>query len=601
MIGGASVLWRHRAIVLSLMAQGSLAAATAPAGASVIARGHIEAEGLSGTWVRCEDERSGAWSETAAFAEFAYGEGDDLRSRWRMDRSGGVHPLDSAEARRIGATLRWLVRRGWTDRRLQKGSEPSVPPPQVTRETVATPAEGVPATIIISPDGSSLLSSRLSAAGVDPATFSNFRKAAHEARPFKIIEGEGPSASRIAISSYAITGRKCGRPRFPDDVTLRRPTETVPLHFDGDLVIDAVLNGQGPFAFLLDTGGHDVLTPQAAAALGLHAVGGSAGLSLGSQSYVLQNVRVRDLRVGHARLRNQHFFVTPLAYPIVERGGHEPVAGILGLEFLERFTTTIDYGAGKIVLRPRGARIPRPSIPMAFSDDIPLVDATFAGRPGTFTIDTGNSGAVIVQGDWAKRTGLSQLFRSGQEMRAIGLGGAAAGYAVPNQQLALAGASLPGLTAVSVLDRAGGINSTTEAGNLGDDVLSAFTVNLDYQGGRLSLERRSGWIARGMARYGFGAIKAAPDVLVAAYVTPKSPADLAGLKAGDAIIAVDRTPSSKLGRRDMLRLLTDRSRDSVSLQVRQQDGERLMVIHATAPTASAGASANAGKGQDTMQ
>ena len=42
----------------------------------------------------------------------------------------------------------------------------------------------------------------------------------------------------------------------------------MPVEYDGDVVVEAMLNGQGPFAFILDTGGHDILTPEVAAALG---------------------------------------------------------------------------------------------------------------------------------------------------------------------------------------------------------------------------------------------------------------------------------------------------------------------------------------------
>src|SRR5262249_4211748 len=41
--------------------------------------------------------------------------GADAKGRWHQDVSGGVHPLDSKEARPVAVTEGWLLRMGWLD------------------------------------------------------------------------------------------------------------------------------------------------------------------------------------------------------------------------------------------------------------------------------------------------------------------------------------------------------------------------------------------------------------------------------------------------------------------------------------------------------
>ncbi|MFP3786838.1 aspartyl protease family protein, partial [Burkholderia sp. SIMBA_024] len=57
-------------------------------------------------------------------------------------------------------------------------------------------------------------------------------------------------------------------------VTSGSGSTTVPMRLlNNHVFVDVRVNGRGPFPFLLDTGGHDILTPQTARALGLDVIG----------------------------------------------------------------------------------------------------------------------------------------------------------------------------------------------------------------------------------------------------------------------------------------------------------------------------------------
>src|SRR5262249_58007548 len=122
------------------------------------------------------------------------------------------------------------------------------------------------------------------------------------------------------------------------------------LAVEGMITITATLNGKR-YDFIVDTGGHDILTPDVARALGLEPVGAGASGGSGEGTLAQQDVRVASMQIGGATLRDQHFYVIPLQYDTVERGTKPPLAGILGLELFERLAIRIDYGARTMTLR----------------------------------------------------------------------------------------------------------------------------------------------------------------------------------------------------------------------------------------------------------
>ena len=102
-----------------------------------------------------------------------------------------------------------------------------------------------------------------------------------------------------------VTKAAFAAPTPPDDTTLDGET-TVPLDIQGFIVVGARLNGRD-FDFILDTGGHNIITPEVAKLLGLHPVGEGASGGSGSGTLTEQYVRIERLEVGAATMRDQHF------------------------------------------------------------------------------------------------------------------------------------------------------------------------------------------------------------------------------------------------------------------------------------------------------
>jgi len=114
---------------------------------------------------------------------------------------------------------------------------------------------------------------------------------------------------------------------------------TVAMRLSGQPHVDVMINGKGPFNFLLDTNGALTLTTATAKAAGLKLVGkagvkGATGLAAPKKFALIDN-----LGVGAAHLRNQYTTVVDPA----PAGLDSQTAGVIGYEVLARFTTTFDF------------------------------------------------------------------------------------------------------------------------------------------------------------------------------------------------------------------------------------------------------------------
>lgn len=118
----------------------------------------------------------------------------------------------------------------------------------------------------------------------------------------------------------------------------------LPLIFseDGKVLLEAKVNGKGPYPFVLDTGGQAILTPATAQALGLEVRGRgiSYGVGAGSTSLGYARVRSRAIRCGANRrpVRAGDAFVPRAHRPPRDSGSHLKTAAKLRIR---QFLTTV--------------------------------------------------------------------------------------------------------------------------------------------------------------------------------------------------------------------------------------------------------------------
>jgi hypothetical protein len=523
-------------------------------------RGTYVADGVQYRFAESLDVRTGRFSRSwRAAAGLGGAEGFDGTRHWIEDRSGGRHDLDAAHARELTVTQAWLYRRAWCDPSLDGAALYALGPRTQGRRTFdafrVTPGGGAPveiwidrATHLIDRTIEQLTESR------EIDSFSHWSSLRGALLPTSITVDypEDQTVERWAISSLTpledIAGLQFGPPSRPRDVSMLDGTDrsVVPLFIEGNKpLIDVRLNGIGPFPYVVDTGGHFIVTTATARNVGLRGVGAANSLGAGTGILRASFARVSNVRIGSAAIADQIAKVMPYGFARLERGPRPPKAGWLGLELFERFAVTMDPRARRLTLRPLPATIDPPGarIPIFFDEDAPLLSCRIAGRPGVCMIDTGNAGYTIVEARWAQRVGLAPNPRE-----SVNEGG---GWRAARATIDFGPFRLPR----EVVEYAppvprGSESTTTVAAILSEDVIRRYVMTVDYEEHGAWFEPIAGAKALPYDRCGLEVDKRPDGSFTVWYVIPRSPADAAGLRKGDRIVALDARPSSEFSAAD---------------------------------------------------
>ncbi|HWU72932.1 MAG TPA: aspartyl protease family protein [Sphingomonas sp.] len=326
------------------------------------------------------------------------------------------------------------------------------------------------------------------------------------------------------------------------------------------IVVDARIDGKGPFPFLVDTGGHDILTPATVRALGLRPIGATPSFGAGEQANTSGYVRVRRIDAGGAVLTDQTIITLDFSPPAVEGLA---LGGMLGVEFFERLVVRIDYGAKTITFTnprrfdERERTSAGSAVPFDFYEHIPQVAGTIDGRPARFDIDTGSRSDVTFTRPFVEKAGLRAAYPDGVTITdGWGVGGPARSYVVRPRSLTLGGVKVDGPIAGLSAAKAGSFADEGSDGNIGSGLLKRFVVTFDYPNRRLYLQRlarpdadtgrfdRTGmWINQ--QEGGFEIMDLADH----------GPAAAAGLKKGDVVLAIDGRDVASLSLSDARSML----------------------------------------------
>lgn len=562
--------------------------------------GKQESDGLNSELHATIDLRNGHYLSRLRNVAFASAEGYDANGRWHQDVSGLVHPYDSDEAKAVAISESWLRRFGFMQSQL--ASFKPLPEANENGRTYArleaTPEGGRSITLWIDPathrvDRAVWNSSFL----VWTQRYSDYREVNGLQLPFAIHTTAATISGTMDADEQETVERYRTLATTPTDA-LQRPDGTVrdvsmlhdasravsPMQLEGGaLLIHASINGKPPLPFILDTGGHAILTVDAAKQLGLASVGKGISTGSGPGSMTTAYTKVGHLTIGDADIRDQTFLVMPYPYSFYERGRREPIAGILGLEIFERFAVTLDYDHQQLILQPFDhGQPPAPgqgsAVPLRFTGDMPLAPASLDDKQGMFGIDTGNSGYTLVFPQWAEREGLVERYRQGVPVSGGGVGGSFVSRYSHARSLQLGAYRLDNAMAQLTPPDAGATGNPTEAGNIGQDVLARFTVHFDYRRQQMYLQPRESAGHWSYATSGLRANKSPdhPDRLKVSWVMPDSPAAKAGLKQGDEIVAVNDKPASELSSYDV-RDLVNRRDEGTPLSLKLADGRVLQM------------------------
>ena len=509
----------------------------------------LAAQGLQGEAVLRYDPASGRFSEAWTLPPTRGGSGFDGQTAWQADASGIAFPQQGGDRPALAANRAYRLSSGWCKpgyggaRIRWRGSDAD------GAHLEMTPTGGAPFEVWFDP--ASHLPSRLREArgfGIHEVRYEDYRRehGAMFAHRQRIVDGGEvqvltlrqavPSAG--STKDYAMPGSR------PVDsvVTSGSGSTTVPMRLlNNHVFVDVRVNGRGPFPFLLDTGGHDILTPQTARALGLDVIGQATTGGGGEQTLASGYARVDSLRIGEAEISRQTLSVLDFAPREIE--GLQ-VGGMLGLSTLLRFVVRIDYGAGSVTFTDP-ARFDSSNagtaVPFVFYDHMPWLRGEVDGLPARFTVDTGSRSEVTLTTPFVNAHQLRARFPAGATMLSgWGAGGPVNAFRARVPTLALGGLETHDMVADLVDQRGGFFSEPNVDGNIGSGWLKRYAVTFDYTRQVMYLEPlarpdadigsvdRSGmWLNLGQGGYRVMAVVAG------------GPADEAGLREGDVVTAID--------------------------------------------------------------
>jgi len=250
------------------------------------------------------------------------------------------------------------------------------------------------------------------------------------------------------------------------------------------LCVGVMLNGRGPFRFMLDSGAAlNVITPGTAASLGIKGQGQLLVKGTSNTTSTGSLAPIARTGLGSLTQADQTFAVVDI--------GHPDVDGLLGYQWLRQAVMRVDWAARKLTFYDpatyayRGAAQPRP---LVFHGNVPRIEARIDGHPGWFNLDTGDFAGVTVNPAFARATGLDRAYPTGEVSHYGGIGGAAQALLTQAKLLEFGGTRLQGPQLQLSRQTNDLLSAPGLAGNLGYGVLHRFDIVLDYPGKRVYFE-----------------------------------------------------------------------------------------------------------------
>jgi hypothetical protein len=351
--------------------------------------------------------------------------------------------------------------------------------------------------------------------------------------------------------------------------------KTLPFDLYLNLVFIKVrVNGSQPLSFNLDSGLQtSILDSARARELGLE-LKESTTVDVPGGKLELAFADGVTLQLPGLALPEQRVRTLPLSVfsPVLGR----PIEGTLGHDIFNQYVVEIDYEAKLVRLHDPATFTysgPGEALPLSFDAEQAFVTALIE-QPGRspveakLKLDTGSADALGLNGSFVKATNLVPAGQPVLPQPGVALGGITENYVTRLGALRLGRYILnrPVVGYSKDLTRGG------DAGTIGGEIFRRFKVIFDYPRQRLILEQNSHFTkpfdydASGL----FLVAEAAGPNIKVLRVTPNTPGAESGLKEGDVITAVDRSPPRSL---EAVRKAFRHPGERLRVKVRREIGE----------------------------
>jgi hypothetical protein len=342
------------------------------------------------------------------------------------------------------------------------------------------------------------------------------------------------------------------------------------------------VNGAGPYTFIFDTGGVNVVTPTLAKSLGLKIEGSVEGRGAGSGTVEAGYTKLKSIELGAASIDDQPFVAFPLDQLSDVEGFDQ--TGMVGFETFRRFVTRIDYGNHTITLidpKHFDAGDAGVGLPLYFDGNVAEIDATYDGLAGRFQFDTGARSSLTLTRPFVEQHSLRAHARQGIEMvTGWGVGGPTRSFAEHGGALKFGTLVIASPVVELATDTGGAMAEGGIAGNIGAGILKRYVVTLDYEHSRIYLKPIAGALpdVDTFDRAGVW-LNRDPKGFKVIDVTAKAPAAESGLEPGDIVMAVDDKQATSILLGDLrYRLRNDPAGTKVRFKIQRKGQEQELTI-----------------------
>lgn len=306
--------------------------------------------------------------------------------------------------------------------------------------------------------------------------------------------------------------------------------------------VETYVNGKGPYAFIVDTGSGTLITPEVAAAAGIASVDAGLSSGVGEKREPMRHAVLERLAFGDVSLTQLPVSVGSLR-EIRDAIGFARLDGIIGSDVLKRYRTRID-GIGARVMQLSDAEAAGVALPFRMVDGEIVVAGTVNGIAGDFIVDTGDRSTLTLFGPFVEKHGLGTA-KGVVAVTGWGVGGPVRAR-VTRADVAAGPLVARNVVARQSLQRAGAFTDPRFAGSIGNGLLKNYALTFDFDASRI-------YVAPSAAtpqpdaydRSGMWLRRVAAGLEIAGTVSG-GPADEAGLRAGDVLVAVDGVPASAI-------------------------------------------------------
>lgn len=556
----------------------------------------ISVGGISGTGSSWQEVGGPRYAESYRLTPLEGGDGYDGTDAWNQDGSGLVW-VDGGQAGRAQAIAQgfaggyalWSANRGgatvsWKGVEASAGHQYDVlriaPAGSAAPfELWFDPATHLPARFVqtIGPNSS-------------VTTYSQYRPVDGLMVPYAIhtesSDGNSTDATLTNVVANPAGGaRKLAKPASDvRDFSIAGGASQTSVPFDlveNHVYLSVMLNGKGPYRFIFDTGGANIVDPAVAREIGAVGHGSIQGGGVGSTTESISFANVDALQIGDAMMKNQLFGVAPTRLGFGMSGG-QPVDGLIGFEVLARFVTTFDYGKNQVVLQMPGAGAAPPSgadvLPFVLDGRQPQFACGIDGIATQCTVDTGARDSITLMAPFmAAHPQVVPKTLTADGVNGFGFGGPSFGKLGRIGSVSIGSFTLPQVVGDFTSQRKGAFAVPFVAANVGGGIWKRFAVTLDYGKHTMalvaneSLDKRDVYERAGLFLLNRGGKYVVLDA------RPGTAAARAGIVKGDVIATIDGKAASSMSLQAVRELFFGQPGSVLQIGVVGKDGAQRTV------------------------